>query len=352
MRNTIGRKGSLLVGCLILGLLLCLPSWAGAADVIKMKYSTFTGPSHPMYKTVQNLLKELEDASGGTVKWTYFGAQALGKAKEHYDIVKEGLADMGTFCCSYTPAQFPLSAIVENPFFCTSGTVATEVIQTLFERGLISDEFNQVHRCFTYATPPSYIFSNKKIESIDDFKGMRINGGTPQWSKMWGILGATNVTMGYPDIYLALQRGTLDAGVTSWSASSFAWKWPEVVSYPIDIAIMGGFHCGYIMNKKSWDKLTPEIQAAWTKIFDKYRVLYAKKYESFEAAGKKKWIDAGREIIEIPQEKQEKMAAMLVPVYTDWIERNEAAGKPAKEIYKTYVEVMTVSYTHLTLPTN
>lgn len=320
--------------------MISMPSWAKAEKVIKMKYSTFTGPSHPMTKMSKKLLSELEEASKGKVKINYYGAQALGKAKEQYNIVKSGLADMGTFCTGYTPAQFPLSDFTQMPFFCRSGVVGTKIIQALWEKGLINDEFEEVHRCFTYSTPPSRIFSNKKLETVEDFKGLRVNGGTPVWTKMWNILDASNVSMGYPDIYLALQRGTIDAGVTSWSAAAFAWKWQEVVDYAIDMPIMGGFHCGWIMNKDSWNKLSPETQEAWTEIFDKYRTKFAQKYQSFEKAGKNKWKEAEPEIIQFPDEEKQKMAQMLVPVYKDWIEKNEAKGRPAKEIYKTYVKVM------------
>ena len=50
----------------------------------------------------------------------------------------------------------------------------------------------------------------------------------------------------------------------------------------------------------------------------------------------------GREVIEFPLAEKEKLAQKLVVIWQDWLDEREAEGKGkrAKEIYKTYVEVM------------
>jgi hypothetical protein len=38
--------------------------------------------------------------------------------------------------------------------------------------------------------------------------------------------------------------------------------------------------------------------------------------------------------------ERERLAKMILPVWQDWIDAMEKAGKPGKEIYKTYLQVM------------
>jgi TRAP-type C4-dicarboxylate transport system substrate-binding protein len=188
-------------------------------------------------------------------------------------------------------------------------------------------------------SPPSQIFSNKKISKVDDFKGCRLLGVTPVGTKSFGLLGAQGVSMNMQDVYLALERGTLDAGVTNW-ASVMGYRWIEVAKYTIDISLMGGYFNFYFMNKKAWSKLSPEVQAAWTKICEKYGARFAAIFDGVEEMGKKRWTDAGKTIEAFPAAEKEKLAGILAPVWQDWIDRTEKGGKSGKEIYKTYIEVM------------
>jgi TRAP-type C4-dicarboxylate transport system substrate-binding protein len=159
------------------------------------------------------------------------------------------------------------------------------------------------------------------------------------WSRTWSILGAQNLSMGWPDIYLALERGTLDAGTTSWAAS-VGWKWQEVAESPIDISVMGGFFCGIAMNNEAWASLTPETQARWAKLADDYALRFSKAYDDGDVDAKAIWKEAGRTITEFPAEEKKRLAQALLPIWQDWVAENEAAGRPAKRMYQVYVETM------------
>jgi TRAP-type transport system periplasmic protein len=310
-----------------------------AADPIRMKFASYLGPSHPVAPVIQTFLKELMAASKGTVIIDYHGAEALGKAPENFDLVLEGLADMATVSCSYTPARFPLSSFVELPFFSTNARVAHKVAQALLDKKLITKEFEQVKLVCPIIAAPAQLFSNKPINKAEDFKGLRSFCAGPLWNKVMGGLGAQCVTMGMPDVYLALERGTLDVGSSSW-AGARGWRWVEVVKFPTDIGLMGGFFNGIIMNKNSWSRLSPEVQTAWNKIFEKYGPILSGIFDDADEASKKVWTDAGKKINKFPEAEKEKLANLVMPVWQGWIDTMEKAGKPGKEIYKTYLKVM------------
>jgi TRAP-type C4-dicarboxylate transport system substrate-binding protein len=326
----------------VIGLFLFSVGWTypgEAASPIQMKFATHLGPSHPITPIFQEWLKELSEASNGTVAIDYHGAESMGKAIEYWDMVTEGLADMAGFACAYNPARFQMSAFVELPFFSTSSKTSYDVAQALLAKNLITSEFEPNRLLVQIMSPPAQIFSNKNITKIEDFKGTRFFGLGPVWTKTLGLLGAQSVSMNMMDVYLALERGTLDAAANNW-ASVMSYRWVEVAKYPIEINFMGGWFNGIIMNKKSWSKLSPEVQAAWTKICEKYGPRYAAVFDNVESAAKKVWMDAGKKIEAFPAAEKEKLGVILAPVWEDWIDRMEKAGKPGKEIYKTYVEVM------------
>jgi len=212
------------------------------------------------------------------------------------------------------------------------------VAMELKKRGIFDDEFNEVVYLFPTITTPAQIFSNKKIEKIEDFKGLRLIGGGTVLKDLCDILGATSINMSYPDIYLALQRKTGDAAATSWTPSMAAWKWHEVVKYAIDISIQSGRHCGIMMNKKSWNKIPPEVQSEWQGLFSKYALEFAGIYDNLDTVMYEKWKQVpGVEVIKFPEEERMKLAKLVIPIWQKWVDEN---GKQGQDMYLAYVEIM------------
>ena len=58
----------------------------------------------------------IEKASGGTIKFTVFPAQQLGKAFDHYDMARDGIADVTYVNPGYQPGRFPIIGAGELPF--------------------------------------------------------------------------------------------------------------------------------------------------------------------------------------------------------------------------------------------
>ena len=87
-----------------------LPAAAGAQDKpIELKFSSWVSAVHGHHTGVMvPWAKMVEEKSGGRLKITIFPGSTLGKAVDHYDMVKDGIADMGFTTPGYTPGRFPL----------------------------------------------------------------------------------------------------------------------------------------------------------------------------------------------------------------------------------------------------
>ncbi|MGA8412686.1 MAG: hypothetical protein WB756_13080, partial [Xanthobacteraceae bacterium] len=62
---------------------------------VTLRFSHWSPPQHPMSQiAVPDWVNAIEKASNGSIKIQVFPAQQLGKAVDHYDIARDGVADI------------------------------------------------------------------------------------------------------------------------------------------------------------------------------------------------------------------------------------------------------------------
>lgn len=112
---------------------------------------------------------------------------------------------------------------------------------------------------------PQMMFCNGDIDDVGDLSGKKVRVFTPSMSRLVEGLGATPVTLQFSEVYLALQRGVADCGVTAPSAGNNG-KWPEVtdtfVPLPLSYSVQGHF-----MNLDTWNRFDESQQEALTEAF-------------------------------------------------------------------------------------
>ena len=96
-----------------------IPLSLQAAETMHLKFSTWHPPNSREVKTVFiPMLEELKKRSNGRITYTMYAGGALGAGPDHYDIVKDGLSDMGYFTATWTPGTFPAH---RYPFYVGMG---------------------------------------------------------------------------------------------------------------------------------------------------------------------------------------------------------------------------------------
>lgn len=110
---------------------------------------------------------------------------------------------------------------------------------------------------------PQVFFCNSAIKSLDDLKGQRVRSFTPSMSTLLEQLGATPVSISFPEVYPSLQRGVANCGVTS-PTSANTGRWPEVTSHLLPLSVSGSVQA-HLANGAWWAKLTPQQQEAVTR---------------------------------------------------------------------------------------
>ena len=130
--------------------------------------------SHPLQKALEDWGAAVEKDSGGTIKAKVFPAQQLGKAFDHYDMARDGIADVTYVNPGYQPGRFPIIGAGELPFLMSDAKGGSMALDAWY-RKYAEKEMKDVKFCLAFVHSPSSFHSRtKKIVVPDDIKGMKI----------------------------------------------------------------------------------------------------------------------------------------------------------------------------------
>jgi TRAP-type C4-dicarboxylate transport system substrate-binding protein len=141
---------------------------------IELKFSHWVPASHPMHPAAQAWAADIEKASGGTIKTTIFPAQQLGKAFDHYNMARDGIADISHVNPGYEPGRFPLWGAMELPFLVANAKEGSAAVDAWY-RKYAEREMKDVKYCLAFVHDPgTWHTSKKKIVMPSDLAGMKI----------------------------------------------------------------------------------------------------------------------------------------------------------------------------------
>lgn len=108
-------------------------------------------------------------------------------------------------------------------------------------------------------------FCNEPLSTLDDLAGLKVRSFTASMSSLIERLGATPITLAFPEVYPALQRGVASCGVTS-ATSANTGKWPEVTTHLLPLAVSGAVQA-HVVNLDWWNGLEEGRRAQLEKEF-------------------------------------------------------------------------------------
>jgi TRAP-type C4-dicarboxylate transport system substrate-binding protein len=105
-------------------------------------------------------------------------------------------------------------------------------------------------------------FLNKKINGLDDFKGLKIGSSGGMFDRFATALGAVTVTVPSPERYHAMQSGTID-GLTVFIPGLEDYKWGEVGKQIVKPPIVDPMIYGLVIRKNLWEEFPDDIKAGF-----------------------------------------------------------------------------------------
>jgi len=235
-------------GCVYAAALLIGGATAALAQdkTFELKLSHWVPPAHPLQKALEDWGASVEKDSGGTIKYKVYPAQQLGKAFDHYDMARDGIADLTYINPGYQPGRFPIIGAGELPFLMTNAKGGTQALDAWY-RKYAAQEMKDVKFCLAFVHDPGAFHSrSKKIVVPDDIKGMKIRPAHATMATFMTQLGGTNVPSSAPEVRDILERGVADA---------VTFPWGSVVLFPISKS--GGRGSMLNSSLRAWRRAMP-----------------------------------------------------------------------------------------------
>ena len=329
-----------LAAALLLGLVLA-PGVSWAKKQIELSFAMYIPPKSSPYRgAFLPWAKEVEKRTDGRVKITFYMSQTLVKARDSYDAVVNGIADISWASHSLTPGRFPLTSVMELPFMSPNTFVGAHALMDLYAKfPEIQDEHKDVHVLNLWVTLPYELHMvGKSVKNLEDVKGLKLATQPAARAALEG-LGAVPVTMGTPKIYQAVEKGVTDGSALAWGAYN-TWKLYEVTKYHTN-AHLGGVGYWTAMNKKTWDSLPEDIRKVFT---DVSAEMLPDSICSAVSGEMEKGIERSRkngdEIVDLSADELARWRATAKPEWDKWVKDMEAKGLPGQAVFDEAVRLV------------
>ena len=164
-------------------------------------------------KFMRDFAKRVEEKSGGKINVETYSDSQVGGDSEIFEACQGGNISFVFQATSPQVSFIPEAAVLDVPMAFDNIEIARKVLDgELFEKlkkyysekdvellGIADQGFRETT-------------SNKRIEKLSDFKGLKIRTmENPYHIKFWKSLGANPTPMSYSEVYIGLQQGTIDA---------------------------------------------------------------------------------------------------------------------------------------------
>lgn len=210
---------------------------------------------------IQPWMACVEERSAGDISFRHFPAGQLISHAGAMDALNSGVTDVGGVVIGYASDKMPLTGVILLPGMGTTATEMNEAWRAAVnEGGPLADEFaqNGLHLVIFTMLPAYQMMSTiGPLDTLEKFKGVKIRVSGGSTTLMVEALGGSPVEITVADLYVAMQRKTIDA-TSLTPASAETYGMPELVNAISANGSFGGGGTSFVINQKIYDGLTDE----------------------------------------------------------------------------------------------
>ncbi len=316
---------------------------AGAAAEAEENWSMATswGGGPILERAAKGFAQKAEFLTGGEVKIQVFPGGTMGSPLKVSDTVKNGVTEAGHQWAGYDWGVDKTGVLFGNFAGGLSGEL---MLHWMYNGGGLQmyrdwrmEKFNVVSMPCGLMPREGGLFSNKKVQTLDDFKGLKLRT-SGAWAEISSEMGASTVILPGAEVYPALERGVIDA--VEWAQLSInkSLGFHKIAKY----IILPGIHqpsaileCQF--NTKAWDRLSDRNKAllemaAKTTTTEFYTELGHNDTEAYEF-----YVKSGNEIVVLDDEVI-KTAETASLAWADNVAKDNAWFAKVWESQKAYRE--------------
>lgn len=327
---TIAGTGSLLAG---LPAVAQAPARAKLARKLTLKFATIAAESYPYVDGAKRWKQLLEERTEGTVEVQIFHTAQLGDERTINEGVLAGAIHMGIgagawagYVPSYNVVSLPfLIRDIKHMYSLADGELGTRIAREAETKGF------KVLGYFS-AGEQHFQTRNKPIRSLADFKGLKMrvieNRAIVDGFR---ALGSIPTPIPYPQIYTALQQGTVD-GTANDLLSVTTLKFYEVAKF-FTISSYVAEPRPLIMAKSFFDSQPPELQRVLVETARESAAYERKVFEDRVNAGFEEIKKNGMTVLTLSDRPQ--WVEVMKPIWDDFGKKTPGAAELIQIVQKS-----------------
>jgi TRAP-type C4-dicarboxylate transport system substrate-binding protein len=286
---------------------------------VHLKLSHWVPPSHPLQKALEDWGSSIQAATNGTVTFTVFPSQQLGKAFDHYDMARDGIADVTYVSPGYQPGRFPIIDAGNLPFMMSNAKGGSQALDAWYRKH-VGAEMKDVKFCLAFVHDyGSFHSRTKKIMVPGDIKGMKIRPAHATIATLVTTLGGTNVQASAPEVRDIIEKGVAEAVTFPWGSIPL-FGIDKVTKYHMNTPLYVTSFV-WVINKAKYEGMsTAQKKAIDDHCTNEWALRVASPWADFERAGvaKLQADTANREVYTISDAQLSEWKRAAEPVVKAW----------------------------------
>lgn len=239
---------------------------ARAQETFKWKGQTFCSRGNRFYEQAEDFAFMIDKYTDGRVKITLHQAGEMVPAAQVFEAAGQGIIDFGVGCaclpkakayglqlfCDAPGAQSPIEKVV---WYYNGG--GKEILEDVMHK-----KYNAHPLYSQAATAEIWLFSNKKINSIEDIKGMKFRAAGIR-GEVCTKMGMSVVVLPEPEIVPAVERKVIDAMEFSSINCTYPIGFQDVTKYIYIHPLKApSSMIMWAVNLEKWNKLPADLKKA------------------------------------------------------------------------------------------
>ncbi len=335
MKHLLG--GMLVPAFLAAGLLTAPMASPVDAQTRELRFAEFGPNAGARASGLVWLDEELRSRTDGELGLDIIWGGALVGAGGAAQAISDGVADMGSIVPVYAPGQLVVYEVVDTGEIADeyAGMMAAYELMTAHPAALKEAEDFNIKYFGNYTTGPTQLLTkDTPVRSLEDLEGLTIRT-TGAHVPALEAFGAATVSMSQPDVYEALSNGSVDGSTTYYYVVN-GYKQYEVADYMTETALGQTLGFGIIMNRQTYESLSPEHQAVIDELGRDFTVEMARIMANSRVETKAmlaEGIDGKKvEMIDAPEEMRQALIEEALKDNANWVEKANQKGLDGETI--------------------
>lgn len=249
---------------LFVGLSLALGFVATAAAQTTMKISISIAQNSHQGIAIDTFAKEVEKRTGGRYKVQPFYSGSLGGERESIEAVQLGTQELTFSSSGPVPNFVPEAKILDIPFLFRDKAHARAVLDGPIGQEMLAKFDSKGFKALAWGENGIRHMTNSKraVNAPEDLKGLKMRTmENPVHVAAYKGLGIVTTPMAFPEVFTALQQGTVDGQENPLSVI-MASKFDQVQKH---LTLTGHVYSPgiFLMSKASFDKLSAADKQAF-----------------------------------------------------------------------------------------